>query len=552
MTGPTQFARIGLVLAEEDHYSPWYQEALRVIGFDFEVYGSVSDAVDHVDILLLCGAGRLPDSCSSRLEDYLSKGKALIVSGGDWSLGRLVGWQVTDPVPFGRSYAEPAGSHHRLWPHGLKRFLFLGGTRLKWEGSDCIARFEGHDVVAESENVVYIAPHAGQLLELIGMGRGVCADAIGPQDGSANLINGTLRAEDGIALDWYEDRSNPNGGQPMFAAAPIDSLLDLLARVIIKKCEDQRLNTYIRWHWPDNAQAAACATVECETRNVELVLKAGQSLTQHSMSSTFLFDGSGLKTQEAYRALRSLRHDFGLSSKGLNGAWDDDSVRLQRVALARATNDGGLCFVRPAEGRWEGYMDFYERSAQNGLKFVSSKGGRQPGTSGYAFGFSRPLGVCEGQVTEIPYSVHAHPGAVTLTQVLTVADTALRHHGLVHLSFGLNDNVGAEGFLHWRESLMALQSMSFKFLSANKAGEFDQARRNVRIENRGDKLHVVSREDIRGFTLQILGTDMGVLAGEKRLTPVPDQRYGALLTPIVINLEARMPVDIAFETDLAA
>src|SRR5690606_36348636 len=137
-----------------------------------------------------------------------------------------------------------------------------------------------------------------------------------------------------------------------------------------------------------------------------------------------------------------------------------------------------------------------------------------------------------GEVTEIPYNVHAAPLQTSLMQTITVAETAARHHGLVHLSFGLDDTVDADGFLHWRESLMALQGMPIRFMSARQVGEFDQIRRNVRIENRGGKLHVVSREDVEGLTLQILGSGVGVLAGDKRFSPVPEQRYGALLSPI--------------------
>lgn len=552
MLGSIQFARIGLVLAEEDVYASWYEESLRMLGFDFETYSNVQDAGAASDLLILAGNGNLRPHCRSTLESLLKSGKSVIVSGGDWGLGDLLGWELADKTSFGRAYASPVNSHHRLWPHGLSRFLFLGGSRIKWSGADIVARAQDFDVIAHSDRATYLAPHLGQALALIGMGGGVCCDGIGPQDESATLINGKMRAEDGINLDWQEDRSNPNGGHPMFAAAPIDSMLDVLARCIVHHCELQKLNVYIRWQWPENAPAVACATVECETKEVELVLRAGQALWQHGMKGTFLFDGAGLKTQDAYKALRGMKHDFGLASRGMSGTWDDDSVRLQRLTLARATSDGGLCLVRPADGRWEGHMEFYERSAGNGLKFVSSKGGRQPGTSGYAFGFSRPVVVSGGEVTEIPYSVHTLPLQASLMQTLTVAETAVRHNGLVHLSFGLDSTVDSDGFLHWRESLMALQGMHIKFMSARQVGEFDQARRNVRIENRGNTLHVVSREDVEGITLQILGSGVGVLAGEKRFSPVPEQRYGALLSPIVLDLEARMPLDVSLDPDLAA
>lgn len=552
MLSSLKFARIGLVIAEEDIYAPWYEESMRILGFDFETYSNVQDAGDSSDLIILAGHGKLPTHSKSTLESLLQSGKSVIVSGGDWGLGDQFGWEITDETSFGRAYAAPASSHHRLWPHGLNRFLFLGGSRLRWPSAESVATAQDCDVLAHLDRVTYFAPHIGQVFELIGMGGGVCCDGIGPQDGSANLIDGKLRAEDGINLYWDEDRSSPNGGHPMFADAPIDSMLDVLARCIIYHCELQGLNVYIRWQWPENAPTVACATVECETSNVELTLRAGQALWQHGMNGTFLFGGAGLKTQDAYKALKGMKHDFGLLSRGMNGAWDDDSVRLQRLTLARATGDGGLCMIRPAEGRWEGHLDFYERSVGNGIKFVSSKGGRQPGTSGYAFAFSRPAAVHGIEVTEIPYSVHTAPRQASLMHTITVVESATRHHGLIHLSFGLDNTVDADGFLHWRESLMALQGMPIRFMSARQVGEFDQVRRNVRIENRGNQLHVVSREDVEGLTLQILGSGVGVLAGEKRFSPVPEQRYGALLSPIVLDLEARMPVDVSLDPDLAA
>ncbi|MCH7904200.1 MAG: hypothetical protein IH944_06485 [Armatimonadetes bacterium] len=549
------YAQLGLLLADGDVYAAWYREALGHAGLPYvEVERTMLDYIDHLDVLLLCGASVLSASEQSSIQAWQEQGGRLVVSGSTWGLSAEIGLRHVSDQRYSRARIEAPETSDRLWPDGSAASLFFGGERAEAIDGKCVlAESNGECLLKRTARAIYFGPHVGRTLSLMLMGRAVSCDAVGPGDDSIDLADGVLRAEDGTVFDYAKDRECVEGcPSPIFATPHADVIREIWIRAIVESIETCEKPFYLLWKWPDNAKTVATAGIDCDIPDVDTVMQIRRIMMNFGMRPAWMVAPPGLPA-DVLRLLRDWGHSIGLLYReSVDG--ENVGLRTQHLMVSRTAGSKGVSCVRPEDGRWQGYTRFYASAERAGSRLSLSKGGVQPGSVGYLFGtcqMFRPLrfGGEPFEIRELPYCAHL-PGTTTpLAAIHKLISSTARVEGCFQFSLRVSKCVDQNSERHLQDTLMLLKQSRFRFFSPDELYWHDQARRDVWIKESVTGLSLVCKRDAPGFTLMLLGAGLEATSSNKNFTPAPEVRYGTLFTPFVINLEQKTQLDISFDFD---
>ncbi|MBI5707298.1 MAG: hypothetical protein HZC36_09960 [Armatimonadetes bacterium] len=591
-----RWCSVGLFLAEGDRYAPYYREVLEHAGVPFRRLSSLhGQDLEGLDVLLLCGYGGLSETQKEAVQGWTGFGKALVCSGSAWGLEGVFGLSGSG-VHLSRENLEPIRPD-RVWPDGGST-VFFGGTgypagakatlkvgdahtenagkgaarasRLGDEGSATgVAErqtgishhaFTGFvRVEANRVKALFLAPHVGQTLCQMALGRSVETDAIAQTDPHLRLDDGILRAEDGIALDIERDRAQ-SGNAPCsaFLEPHADRIREMFVRAVVEAVEFTGASLPIFWHWPNGAPAAGALSVEAETFGTDLVSKVQRSMTMIGCRPAWLVGAPGFPL-DIYRAFRAWEHEVGLLFQSdAHTPWTEDKLKMQQVGVSRTAAVPTCTTVRPSNGQWQGWAQFYEFAEHVGARVSASKGGRQPGSAGFAFGTSHPFFPCRPDGTsqlimELPYTTYM-PGVVTPDSVAeAILEKTLSSHGCFQIVVQL-DPATLDSALNSARRLMASgRQRRMVFMRPDEIHAFEKGRRTLKTFYRsgveGGALSLSHDHELEGLTILFVGPRLRPTIRGKVQSPQAVDLYGTKLNQVIVNLQERSQLDIllAFE-----
>ena len=474
------------------------------------------------------------------------------MSGSTWGLSKEIGVRHVSDQRYSKAHIEAPESSDRLWPEGSAASLFFGGERVEAIDGKCVLReTSGECLLKRTPQAIYFGPHLGRTLSLMLMGRAVSCDAVGPGDGTIELDDGVLRAEDGTILDYATDRQVVEGcAAPIFATPHADVIREIWIRAIVESIEACEKPFYMLWKWPDNASAVATAGIDCDIPDVDTVMQIRRTMMNFGMKPAWMVPPPGLPA-DLLRLLRDWGHSIGLLYRE---AVDGENIGLktQHLMVSRTAGSKGVSCIRPEGGRWQGYTRFYSSAERAGARLSMSKGGVQPGSVGYLFGtcqLFRPLrfGGEPFQIQELPYCAHLSGTTAPLAAIHELISSASRVEGCFQLSLKLSEFADQDTEHRLQDALIFLKQSQFKFFSPDELYWHDQARRDVRIKESASGLALTCKRDAPGFTVIQLGAGIEATSRDKSFSPAPEVRYGTLFTPFVINLEQKTQLDISFK-----
>lgn len=552
------WAKVAVALAKDDPYAAWYREAFEHAGLRPEVLEGISAGeIARHHILILCGNGKLHEEQVEAVTDWVRKGGHLVCCGSAWNLHEVLGLHK-EHSHLSNAVAVPC-KRDPMWPDGMDKVRFFGGQLRKGAGCDVVARI-GADGVALSRrklvkgSAVYVAAHVGQTLKLMMMGRSVETDGIGPCDGSARLDDGVLRAEDGGVLDFDRDRVTVDGcDTPFFGLPHADAVREMLIRAIVHSATTRGLCVPLIWHWPDNAHGTAVLTVDSEDFDRENVNKLYRVLSMFGAQATWLVGMPGYAA-DVYRAMRNWGHEVGLLFHTDDGpGWNEERLKIQLTSIGRLAGHANLATSRAKEGRWRGWSTFYELCETGGARVSVSKGGRQPGTSGFLFGTCHPFIPLRRNgshflTTELPYTIYS-PGSVTPDPVAeAIAYQTAARHGCLHICWPSGAIASATSGAALRRLLSISKQLRFEFMLPEQIHRFERARRQIRVSERlfDDEgiLLLTSDNQIEGLTLLFTGSRVGAEIDGKEASAHVIERYGVPMTVVRLDLEAKKQSEV--------
>ncbi len=546
MTSAPRFAKVLMIAAEGDPYAAWYAEAATQAGLVFSTGALASlGTLEDCDILLLCGKGSLTPGQSGFIHQWVEHGGALVCSGSDWGLGRLLGHGMGDALPdIGRDVLTDFSG---VWPEGPGPITFFGGGRTHPGEALTLAQTEGGAPgITRSGHAWYFAPDLGRTFGHMMMGRAVETDAIGPGDGSADTDDGILRAEDGAMLSFDRDRRRVEGSStPVFAQPFVDSLRDLWMRCILQACAGRNVCPPILWQWPNNAESVATTSIDCDELELELLARTGQALSKFGIKAAWMVPTPGF-SHEAYRALRKTDHNIGLLYSPEGEDFQEDQLRIQSLTIARAAGLASPSCLRPSNGQWRGSVHPYQLAEEGGFRAVLSKGGRQPGTSGFLFGTSRPFMPRRRngrpiRVLEIPYAIFSPGRSTPDSSVPHLIEQSISHYGCLHIVHALSA-VRDEQFERSAQNLhLLMRQRGIAMLSPQVLIDHELGRRSITADFEGDRsLRISSEHPLRGMTVLTPGRTGAITVGGVRVEGVPVERYGLPFTAYSLSVEAKV------------
>ncbi|MCX6892775.1 MAG: hypothetical protein NTX51_14840, partial [Verrucomicrobia bacterium] len=237
-------------------------EILRQAGlfFDFLPPDRMEDLF-HLPPCLVVLAGHLPLSAKQRqaLTAWVNRGGSLLGLGGTSGLGEVFGVKGGSPLAEGWLKIK-AGDHPVT--RGLRSSLHVfGGCTCVPGSATTLADAEVGNHVTRGGAILENRFGQGRAMLLgpdlifsivhIQQGVSVLQDGRPAPDGSAVINEGTLKAEDGLVLDWQRDRSQvaPDNG-PIFLEPISDELRELILRGIFHLAREQRLLLPVLYYWP--------------------------------------------------------------------------------------------------------------------------------------------------------------------------------------------------------------------------------------------------------------------------------------------------------------
>lgn len=554
-----ELARVALILAPDDPYASWYREVLEHWGIPHEVGGSETfkKRFDY-DVLILAGTGEVPYGFDRLLIDYVEKGGSVIVSGSTWGLNTLLG--ITPRAGSFRPSSEtiiPISADDRAWPTGAQRARSLGGVYVDATDSQVIARFSnGAASATRKPKAFFFAPHVGTTCALFQMGRSVESDAIGPNDGTAKLDDGCLTSDDGILFCFDTDReTTPECATPFFGIPHADLVKEMFVRLVIEAIESTDKRFALYWPWPESAEGVACLTIDCPEFSPEGFTNLASLCSMVGCPASWIVGHPGYGL-DIYRTIRRADHELGLLAAAEGGGSAEERLKILHVALARASGFSSLPGVRFEGGAWHGYDHLYEVAESAGCKLSIAKGGRQPGTSGFAFGTCHPFfpqrrdGVAH-KVMELPYSAF-QPGVVTPETALpTLAERVAARHGCLHVAIQTDLSRTPQASAGIRGFVNAARQSHLETVLSGSLQTRERLRRTIRQSSWFDApragLKLIAEDDLDRLTILFLGGGAQATAKGFKTPTQTVHRLGATWTAATVDLGSKTPLEVVFD-----
>lgn len=545
----SRWVRFGLVTNPDDQYSPYYAEAIADTGFRFDSPSSLKlDDLEQFDVIVFGGVGTLKPEGASAVAEWVGRGGMAVFSGSSWGVSSLLG-------------IKPGGQHLSIGsmvPRKESRFSIKGADFVKFFGAkvhnaaqadvlwDVSSGGVGLSVAGIGRGKVwFLAPHLGQTVAQMVFGRSVETDAIGPVDGSARLDDGILRAEDGINLDYLDDRAHTDDGSPYFAYAHADVLQELFSRTLIAAAEATGRPFFAIGQWPHSIATVGMLSIDCDTNDEERFNEVARVVANIGGRPVWMVEFPGY-SQEVYRRMRGSLHEAGLLYSPDRGKWDTEGLRLQHTSLARSASFREIAAVRPKDGAWLGHMATYRMAESAGIKCVISKGGRQLGTSGMAFGSCRPHRPVFGgrplEVFELPYSIFLpeFPDEAVEPTLETVGALG----GCFHVSANLSSLESHGGQAALQRIVMLARQANVRFLLPSEVSRHLKQRSEARIQlvldDKGALATVTPTTDIEGLSILVGNLpEVDPSINGRRYNAMRVAKYGTQLWSFAVNLEGK-------------
>lgn len=540
---PSAFARVQIYIGPADPNAFFVREVFGRFGLCAEISTNDPDPQrDHLDILLLTGRGDLSPETREHIAEWVQNGGTLFCIGQTWGLESVLSVLPFEHRPIGHAVLTPAESQRHLWPDEAAPASFFGGTFAAIKDSKPLAWVDDFIGCCVNEfgsgRAYFLAPDLGQTVSTMQMGCSVESDGIGPNDGSVVLSDGITRAEDGIRLSFEKDRATvPHGDSAFFAHPHADVLKEFLFRLILESAIAKGKVLAFLWLWPNGSRGAAICSIECQEFDSEKVFALKQLLDVSQVPAVWLVATPGFNS-ETYRMIRRWDDEIGLLFNPLTAGWTSESMRSQYLSIHRVSGVADLVTAKPTDGRWFGYRLFYELTDRCGSRVSLSKGGRQPGSQGFAFGTCQPYFTPKPDgkpsfTLEIPPLVH-RPGEMCVTPKMhhIFRMTALRN-GAVTVSLPVTfDRVIALKQVF----LLALQYQLEWALPA-KMLQFERARRSVEWAVRKDTTLDISASQPHESIMLCLVGETGTISIESRQVMGQQTRhFGVPMTMVPLKV----------------
>jgi hypothetical protein len=407
-------------------------------------------------VVVLAGHLLLTAKQRQALITWVNRGGSLVGLGGTSGLDEVFG--IKGEHPLAEGWLKVKAADHPV-TRGLRSALHVfGGYTFVSGSATALADAEAGNHVARGSAILENRFGQGRALLLgpdllfsivhIQQGISVLQDGKPAPDGSAVINEGTLKAEDGLVLDWQRDRSPaaPDDGQ-IFLEPISDELRELILRSIFHLAQQQRLLLPVLYYWPRALEGVGLVSHDTDGNDPAKAPALLEVMRRCQVQSTWVILYPGGYPGEFYRQLKDHNFEIGLHYDAMTGgpqtSWSKENFLFQHRWLRQTAGLQHLYSNKNHYTRWEGRLDFWRWCEEVGMHSDQTRGPSKKGTIGFPLGGSQPYFPLDDEAASPRLLNVLEVNLLTQDLVVTcppeygpqLLDSAVRHHGVAHFLF---------------------------------------------------------------------------------------------------------------------
>lgn len=245
-------------------------------------------------------------------------------------------------------------------------------------GSGLFARF-AVDVAA---TVVALRQGPGPVLQ----------DGAPAPDGTAEVDDGVLKADDMIALDYDRDRRPMPSGIPYFSFPYADFWRELFVGYLVRTTWERGLAVPFVGYWPSDAHHAALISHDSDMNGDEHATATLEILRRENIRSTWCILRPGY-SREILEAAVAEGHEIALHYNAVtedDGVWGAAEFAEQLEWLRARLPQVRIVSNKNHLTRVEGWGELFEWCERGGIEAEQTRGPSKRGNLGFIFGTCHP------------------------------------------------------------------------------------------------------------------------------------------------------------------
>lgn len=415
-----KMAKVGVLVESEAAERRWtyglnvfekyVEEILQHAGLPFETVSRL-DAVSlqKFDILIVACSQENGEK-TSLLWSYAEQGGTIISYAGLNAMAIRLGYIQTGETGAGYAEIEPT---HSGQPEALR---FTSAN--PWIEADEMSRGAAGQVSTASTGIIkQLRPDGQELspalqkfeighgslhrwtvnipLTIVHMQQGtgpVLDDGVPAADGSANVNEDILKADDRIALDWKYDRVLTETGIPYFPWPYADYWREALIRHVLQCALDKDLTLPFTGYWPDGISHIATISHDSDANQDEHAVAALKLLEECQIQTTWCMIEPGYSAA-IYDQVKQAGHELAFHYNALekdNGQWDEAEFNRQVSWVKQAIGQEQVTTNKNHYTRVEGWGELFLWLERNGIPSDQTRGPSKKGNVGFLFGTCHP------------------------------------------------------------------------------------------------------------------------------------------------------------------
>ena len=220
----------------------------------------------------------------------------------------------------------------------------------------------------------------------------VLSDGVPARDGSANVDEGILKADDRCAMDWEWDRLRTETGAPYFAYPYADWWREQLIGHLLQRVISLGKTLPMIGYWPEGVSCVTTISHDSDLNVDESAETTLQVLSECGIRSTWCMLEPGF-SPHIYEKVKQAGHELAFHFNALEmqgGKWTEEEFDRQFQWLKNAA---GLAAVRSNKNhytRFEGWGELFEWCEKHGIQADQTRGPSKRGNIGFLFGTCHP------------------------------------------------------------------------------------------------------------------------------------------------------------------
>ncbi|OUS68198.1 hypothetical protein B1748_34440 [Paenibacillus sp. MY03] len=221
----------------------------------------------------------------------------------------------------------------------------------------------------------------------------VLKDGFPAMDGSAEVNDGVLKADDGMQLDWELDRLRTETGQMYFAYPYADFWREICVGHLLRTVVSKGMTLPFVGYWPDGVQGVATISHDSDGNEDAHAASTLALLKEHDIQTTWCMLEPGYGAP-VYREIKENGHELAFHYNALhleNRIWDQADFHRQLGWLKDAAECDVVLTNKNHYTRFEGWGELFQWCEEADIVVDQTRGPSKGGNVGFLFGTCHPF-----------------------------------------------------------------------------------------------------------------------------------------------------------------